>query len=128
MAPLLPRLYCGGNPGHLDGDGSLLYHIDTYSNLTINTPVAVMVTEVSDLTTPAGDYADQAAINAAFINWLNGFALSGGCAPQEDHGTVSAPGLCGGSTTVTWTVTDHCYATTMHTATFTIVSPTLGDQ
>ncbi|MBK6347370.1 MAG: hypothetical protein IPF68_15850 [Bacteroidales bacterium] len=93
------------------------------ATFTINNPAAVMVTEVSDLTTPAGDYADQAAINTAFTNWLNGFTVSGGCAPQEDHGSVSAPGLCGGSTTVTWTVTDHCYTTTTHSATFTVVSP-----
>ncbi|MBK9359253.1 MAG: hypothetical protein IPN08_18090 [Bacteroidales bacterium] len=121
--PVAPA-YCGGSTLVTWTVTDHCYVTSTHTaTFTINTPAAVMVTEVSDLTTPAGDYADQAAINAAFTNWLNGFAVSGGCAPQEDHGTVSAPGLCGGTTTVTWTVTDHCYATSTHTASFTIVSP-----
>ncbi|MBK6347377.1 MAG: hypothetical protein IPF68_15885 [Bacteroidales bacterium] len=61
-----------------------------------------------------------------FALWLDGFGVTGGCAPAFTNGTPVAPGLCGGSTLVTWTVTDHCYVTSTHTATFTIVSPTRG--
>ncbi len=93
------------------------------ATFTINTPSAVAVTEVNDLTTSSCTYADQAAADAAFALWLDGFGVTGGCSPAFTNGTPVAPAYCGGNTLVTWTVTDHCYLTSTHTATFTINTP-----
>ncbi|MBF6639858.1 hypothetical protein IVB69_00045, partial [Flavobacterium sp. J49] len=55
-----------------------------------------------------------------FATWLGGFTVSGGCAPSGSYGQVSAPSACGGTTTVTYTVTDKCYTTSTVTRSFTI--------
>ena len=70
-------------------------------------------------------YTDQAAADAAFATWLASVTATGGCAPQVSTGATApvAPPFCGGATTVTWTVTDHCYTTSTQTATFTITAP-----
>ncbi|WP_284653651.1 T9SS type A sorting domain-containing protein, partial [Flavobacterium terrisoli] len=48
---------------------------------------------------------------------------SGGCNPQGSYGEVSAPNACGGTITVTYTVTDKCYQTSTVSRTFTITAP-----
>ncbi|MGC4040184.1 MAG: T9SS type A sorting domain-containing protein [Flavobacterium sp.] len=92
---------------------------------TITPAPAVNVTGAQDSTTSACAYANQAAADAAFAAWLGGFTVSGGCSPigSFGEGQPTAPAACGGSTTVTYTVTDKCYQTTTHTATFTITAP-----
>ncbi|MBK9359247.1 MAG: hypothetical protein IPN08_18060 [Bacteroidales bacterium] len=94
------------------------------ATFTINAPTAVAVTEVNDQTTSSCSYTDQSAADAAFALWLDGFGVTGGCSPAFTNGTPVAPAYCGGSTLVTWTVTDHCYVTSTHTGTFTINNPT----
>ena len=84
--------------------------------LTINAPPKqepVTFTEPQDLTVDACNFADQAALNSAFNTWLADVitqaAVAGGCDPQvvNDAASVTVPDLCaGGTTTVTWTVTD----------------------
>ena len=55
---------------------------------------------------------------------LSGFSVSGGINPQYTIiGSPVAPYYCGGSIEVTWEVTDFCYNTTLHKATFTITPP-----
>ncbi|MCX7549194.1 hypothetical protein OS188_14650, partial [Xanthomarina sp. F1114] len=55
--------------------------------------------------------------------WLEGFTVSGGCNATGDYGTPTAPLLCdGGTTTVTYTITDTCEPTTIE-STFTISAP-----
>jgi len=52
------------------------------------------------------------------------FTVSGGCSPVGSYGTPVAPSYCGGTVSVTYTVTDRCYAGTSVTRTFTIAAPT----
>ena len=125
LSPVTPTApnFCGGSTSVTwtvtDYCGAVSTHTSTF---TINAAPAVNVTPVTNSTTSACIYADQAAVNTAFSNWLNSFAVSGGCSPTFTTSPVTptAPNVCGGSTTVTWTVTDHCYTATTHSATFTI--------
>ncbi|MBF6640138.1 hypothetical protein IVB69_01465, partial [Flavobacterium sp. J49] len=80
-------------------------------SFTITPAPAVQVNAPAASSTSACAYADQAAVNAAFATWLGGFTVSGGCASSGSYGQVSAPSACGGTTTVTYTVTDKCYTT-----------------
>src|SRR6185503_4385332 len=66
----------------------------------------------------------QASVNAAFASWLTGFSVSGGCNPQASNGNPTAPNKCGGSTVVTYTVTDSCNFAQTCTATFTVTAYT----
>ena len=95
------------------------------ATFTITAPDPVVVAPAAASTTDACDYADQAAADAAFATWLASVTATGGCDPLVSTGATPpvAPAFCGGSTTVTWTVTDHCYTTTSQTATFTITAP-----
>ncbi|MCX7549212.1 hypothetical protein OS188_14770, partial [Xanthomarina sp. F1114] len=89
------------------------------STFTISAPEAVVANAPATMTTDACDYADQAAVDAAFNTWLEGFTVSGGCNATGDYGTPTAPLLCdGGTTTVTYTITDTCEPTTIE-STFT---------
>src|SRR6202041_3661897 len=75
---------------------------------------------------PASGYNElscqtQAQVNADFATWLASVTVSGGCSPQLNNNSTVAPPACGGSTTVTWTVTDNCLNTPLTTsATFTV--------
>jgi hypothetical protein len=68
----------------------------------------------------ACDYANQAALDAAFQAWLATASVSGGCAPVLTNNATGAGTLCsGGPVTVTFTATDLCQSPTA-TATFTV--------
>ena len=128
--PVLPLLtapaFCGGST---TVTWTVTDHCYTTSaqtaTFTITPPAAVVVTPAAPSTTNACTYPDQAAADAAFDTWLASVTASGGCDPQVSTGATAptAPAFCGGSTTVTWTVTDHCYTTSTQTATFTITPP-----
>src|SRR5688500_7223694 len=82
----------------------------------ITTPVATTVN--------ACDYADQAALDAAFQAWLATATVTGGCDPVLTNNATGAGTLCtGGAITVTFTATDLCEAPTA-TATFTVTPAT----
>ena len=92
----------------------------------VTPPPPVTFTEPQDLTVDACDFADQAALNAAFNTWLTVVftqaAVAGGCDPQvaNDAASVTVPDLCaGGTATVTWSVTDLC-ETPSFNAVFTV--------
>ncbi|MCX7549211.1 hypothetical protein OS188_14765, partial [Xanthomarina sp. F1114] len=61
------------------------------STFTISAPDAVVANAPAVMTTDACDYADQAAVDAAFNTWLEGFTVSGGCNATGDYGTPTAP-------------------------------------
>jgi hypothetical protein len=66
----------------------------------------------------------QAAVDAAFANWLATASASGGCNGVLTNNNMGAPSACGGSTTVTFTITSSCAPTTTTcTATFTVPAP-----
>ncbi len=95
----------------------------------VTPPEPVTFTEPQDLTVNACDFADQAALNAAFNTWLADVltqaAVAGGCDPQvaNDAASITVPDLCaGGTATVTWTVTDRCESPSFNAA-FIVTPP-----
>jgi hypothetical protein len=148
----LPPYYCGGTVTvtWTVTDICEPYISTCTSTFEVIAPPAVVITTVNNLTTNACDYTNQTEADAAFTTWLNGFGVSGGCNPQftinspnspitlnevlnssqisvNDFKSINlsvfAPDFCGGSVSVTWTVTDQCYQTTTHSATFEITAP-----
>ena len=97
-------------------------HVDTF---TVVDATSISVTEASSV--EENSCQTQTAINSAFASWLGTFSVSGGCnaAFSTNPVTPSAPDSCGGMTIVTWTVTaDHCYNSTTHLDTFTVIDAT----
>src|SRR5690606_24094655 len=81
---------------------------------SITAPEAVVVNTPDNATADACDYASQAEVDTAFNTWLNGFTVSGGCNATGDYGTPTDLLLCeGGTTTVTYTITDLCNPSTI---------------
>ncbi|MEN8251194.1 MAG: hypothetical protein ABFS32_19835, partial [Bacteroidota bacterium] len=62
----------------------------------------------------------QGQVDAAFSIWLGTTTFTGGCNPVMTNNNTGAPDFCGGSTTVTWTVTSDCEDDVFCTATFTV--------
>ncbi|GGG49895.1 HYR-like domain-containing protein [Bizionia arctica] len=91
---------------------------------SITAPEALVVNAPDNASAEACDYATQAEVDTAFNTWLEGFTVSGGCDATGTYGTPTAPVLCeGGSTTVTYTITDACSPSTIE-RTFSIATPT----
>ncbi|MBK7809672.1 MAG: hypothetical protein IPI50_00290 [Saprospiraceae bacterium] len=63
---------------------------------------------------------DQATINQEFNDWLGDATFSGGCNSMITNSGGNAPDACGGTTSVTWTVSSDCEADVTCTATFTV--------
>ncbi len=64
----------------------------------------------------------QAQINSKFTTWLNTASFSGGCNAAISNNNTGAPSACGGSTTVTWTVTSTCEPNKTCSAVFTVTA------
>ena len=98
---------------------------------TVIKPGLVTPIDPTNTSSSACDYASQSEVNDAFDNWrnmqlirINQSVEGEGCNPQVSGGIGSAPNiLSGGSALVTWTVSDLCYGSTDHEATFTITTP-----
>jgi hypothetical protein len=117
--------YCGGTVSVTYTVTDKFYQTSTVTRtFAITAPPAVNVGQPENSSTSACTYTSQAAADAAFAAWLAQFTVSGGCAPSGSYGSPIAPAYCGGSTEVTYTVTDKCYQTTTVTRTFTIAAPT----
>ncbi|KAA3636870.1 MAG: BspA family leucine-rich repeat surface protein, partial [Bacteroidetes bacterium] len=69
----------------------------------------------------------QAAVDAAFANWLATVAVNGGCNPQVTNNAAGAPNAAtGGSVTVTFSATDDCSGAGLQCmASFTVEAPTV---
>ncbi len=97
--------------------------------LTAPTAIAYTNPKGDDLNSCA--FADQKALDLAFTDWiatqtlaLEG-SITGGCEPKVSNGGATAPDLCkGGTTTVTWTITDLCQTISTITADFKLTAPT----
>jgi hypothetical protein len=94
--------------------------IDAVFNITAPTVVLTVPANYTGTTCMT-----QNAVNTAFTNWLNQASFTGGCGGVLTRVPASptAPSYCGGSVTVTWTVTSSCQATVELTRTFTIPAP-----
>jgi gliding motility-associated-like protein len=122
--PIAPLL-CGGSTLVTYNVTDLCESGQDLATFTLNTVNPIVVSDVQDMSVNACDYADQAALDAAFATWISGFSVSGGCDPQAtDLSNMVAPVLCtGGSTAITYTITDLC-ETGEDTATFSVTAPT----
>jgi hypothetical protein len=116
-----PRLCAGGTVTLTYSIADNCSQDSASASFTITPAPAVDVNAPANSSTPSASYANQAAANAAFASWLTGFSVSGGCNPQGSYGQVTAPNYCGGTVTVTYTVTDKCYETSTEIRTFTII-------
>ena len=100
------------------------------ATFSVTPPSDLVISNVADKTVNACDYADQDALDAAFATWIGNFGVSGGCDPQGNYlSGYTAPDLCaGGSTEVTFNVTDLCESG-QDVAIFTVTPPSdLSDQ
>ncbi|MDI9258554.1 hypothetical protein, partial [Flavobacterium sedimenticola] len=122
--PVAPSLCEGGTTTVTYNVSDKCYSGSVTRTFTITAPAAVITNAPANASASACAYADQAAVNAAFAAFLNGFSVSGGCAPSGSFtGQPVAPSLCeGGTTTVTYNVSDKCYSGSV-TRTFTITAP-----
>ncbi|MFN0015041.1 MAG: hypothetical protein ACKVU2_10870, partial [Saprospiraceae bacterium] len=107
------------------------YYAPIVGNLCFTTPFPVIVTdltlEVPDVTISCPDNTvevvcqSQGAINDKFTAWLADVEHGGGCDPVLTPPTMpAAPLACGGTTTLTWSVTSDCGTTMTCSATFTV--------
>ena len=94
---------------------------DSFSaTFTITPPPPIVLNKASDVIQDACHFTNQNDLNNEFTTWLASTNASGGCSPSVVPDNNTAPDLCGGSTVVTWTISDIGYTTTTHKATFTI--------
>ncbi|MBK8955439.1 MAG: T9SS type A sorting domain-containing protein [Saprospiraceae bacterium] len=95
--------------------------------VTCSASFTVTAAPAVSLTCPAnntqGSCQSQAAIDAAYTAWLNTATSSGGCNAAVSNNGGSAPPACGGSKTVTWTVTSSCEGPVTCSASFTVTTP-----
>ena len=120
-APAAAPSVCGGavtvtwtaaSPCEPNVTASATFNVPAVTPVVITTPVATTVN--------ACDFANQAALDAAFQAWLATASVTGGCAPVLTNNATGAGTLCtGGAITVTFTATDLCQSPTA-TATFTV--------
>ncbi|HEX6846944.1 MAG TPA: hypothetical protein VF144_08195, partial [Chitinophagaceae bacterium] len=91
------------------------------ATFTVTNAPAVTLTCASNTTIPA--CRTQAQVDAAYTAWLATTTASGGCGlgPVTNNGG-SAPAACGGSKTVTFTVTSSCETPRTCSATFTVTA------
>ncbi|MCC6725719.1 MAG: DUF11 domain-containing protein, partial [Saprospiraceae bacterium] len=87
---------------------------------TWTVPQGASLTIPVNTTTPACQ--TQAAVNAAFASWLATATFTGGCNAVLTNNNTGAPPFCGGSTTVTFTVTNGCGPGNNGQATFTVAA------
>ncbi|MBK8624415.1 MAG: HYR domain-containing protein [Saprospiraceae bacterium] len=78
------------------------------ATFTINDNTAPTITAPANLTVACGQ-----DIGAAVVDWLDNYTVTEACQSYtvSNNYTGIIPNLCGGSQTVTWTVTDGCGAT-----------------
>jgi hypothetical protein len=78
-----------------------------------------------DLTVPSNytgtTCMTQDAVNTAYTAFVNGASFTGGCGGVlTNDAPAAAPSFCGGSVTVTWTISSDCEADIVKSATFSI--------
>ncbi|KAF2341375.1 immunoglobulin domain-containing protein, partial [Flavobacterium tistrianum] len=93
--------------------------------VTTTPPTPINITCPGDNIKSSCAYADQAAVNAAFETFKQGFTASGGNGTLTITGleNLTPPALCGGTVTVNYNVTDACGLQKSCSATFTITAP-----
>ena len=90
------------------------------ASFTVTAPASVTLTCPDNATEEACQSQDD--IDAAFATWLATVSFSGGCDAAISNNNNGAPSACGGSTTVTFTVTSSCEDPVTCSATFTVTA------
>ncbi|MGB5024661.1 MAG: HYR domain-containing protein [Saprospiraceae bacterium] len=117
-----------GAPNHCGGSTTVTFTVtsDCESPRTCAATFTVSAAPTVILTCPANvtetNCQTQATINSKFNAWLATVSTSGGCNPVFTNNNTGAPNACGGSTTVTFTVTSDCEAPKSCTASFTVTA------
>ncbi|MBK6824632.1 MAG: hypothetical protein IPG87_17235 [Saprospiraceae bacterium] len=113
-------------PDHCGGVASITFTVtsDCEPNKTCTATFTVTPAPVVNLTCPvnATEAAcqTQATIDAKFNTWLGTAMFTGGCNGMMSNNSTTAPNACGGSASVTFTVTSDCEPNVTCTATFTV--------
>ena len=113
---------CGGSKTVTFSVTSSCEGVKTCSaTFTVSNAPAVVLTCAQNTT--VGSCQTQTQIDALYATWLATATASGGCGlgPVTNNGG-SAPGACGGSKTVTFTVTSSCESPKTCSATFTVTN------
>ncbi|MFZ1424449.1 MAG: HYR domain-containing protein [Saprospiraceae bacterium] len=96
------------------------------ANKTCSATFAVTAAPLVVLNCPANQNEaacqTQAAIDTKFATWLTTVSFSGGCNAAISNNAGSAPAACGGTVTVTFTVTSTCEANKTCSATFAVTT------
>ncbi|WP_423130402.1 HYR domain-containing protein [Gaoshiqia sp. Z1-71] len=103
-----PDLCTGGTVTVVMNVTDLCVNTSVQANFILTPPAELVVSKPSNTTVSTCAFASQAELDAAFAEWMNGFTVTGGCNPVETLSSTTAPGLCGGSVTVTMLVSDVC--------------------
>ena len=119
-APANPPLICGGSV-----DVTWTYTSSCEAPKTCTKTFAITAPSPVTLTCPqninlAGGLLTQTQIDTAYNDWLASVTYGGGCNPSISNNSSGAPSYCGGTSSVTFTVTSDCEAPKQCTATFTI--------
>jgi hypothetical protein len=133
--PTPPALCTGGTKTVTYTYSDLCESGSVCATFKVTAPPALAINKPSNYSASVCNFADQAALNTVFANWLNGFSVTGGCNPQGTYSTPVIPSLCssahctggntgGVTTTVTYNVTDNCGSNSSVTATFTLIPST----
>ncbi|MGB5025712.1 MAG: hypothetical protein WBO44_10195, partial [Saprospiraceae bacterium] len=117
-----------GAPSACGGSKSVTFTVtsDCESSKTCVATFTVQNAPVISLTCPSNvteaACQTQATIDSKFSNWINTFSYSGGCNPVYTNNNSGAPMACGGSKSVTFTVTSDCEPNRTCVATFTVTN------
>ncbi len=124
----IPELCTGGSATVTWTITDLCDTIIMSADFNLTAPVAITYVNPVDTNEQSCDFADQAAVDATFNDWVTAQSTAigeTGCAPvlSNDSASASIPVLCtGGSATVTWTITDLCETNTV-SAVFNLTAP-----
>ncbi|MFN8330411.1 MAG: hypothetical protein U0T81_04195 [Saprospiraceae bacterium] len=118
----------GSAPNHCGGSTTITFTVNSdcegpktcTATFTVTTAPAVTVTCPANQTEAACQ--SQSTIDSKFTTWKNSVTYTGGCNPVVTNNAGSAPSACGGTSTVTFTVSSDCDAPKTCTATFTVTA------
>ncbi|MBK6824635.1 MAG: hypothetical protein IPG87_17250 [Saprospiraceae bacterium] len=116
----------GPAPDHCGGSKSVTFTVTSdcepnqtcTATFTVSPAPAVVLTCPTNATEAACQ--TQAAIDAKFNTWLGTAMFTGGCNGMMSNNSTTAPNACGGSASITFTVTSDCEPNQTCTATFTV--------
>ncbi|MCF6130752.1 T9SS type A sorting domain-containing protein [Flavobacterium wongokense] len=133
LLPSGPTNFDGIFPGLPGSEAGITYTVSVMSaeecvtniSETITTPPANPILLNCPPQTTTNPCLTQDQINTAFNAWLASFSFSGGTNSVSTRSPLNPapPARCGGSTDVTWTVTDDCGQSQSCTRTFTVPAP-----